>query len=315
MHLELVPNLNAEPFLLAFSRFVSRRGLPTTLLSDNAKTFKSASKKIRDIVGSREITSHLTRHCVTWHFIVERSPWWGGFWERMVQLVKRCLRKAVGRSTLTFDQLNTVLVEVEAIVNSRPLTYVYDDMEGVSYSISSSHLFYGRRITRKPNREAYEVTSTHDALLKKSKQQRHTMNRFLSIWRKTYLTNPREHKSDKRQSHNGPRINVGDVVMLKNDSTKRLFWKIAIVQELLTGNDGKVRAAIIKTTDEQNKPQLLRRSTQHFIRIKVGETEEMSPPPSADDSTTSTQEVTTTRRPRRQAAVVGELNRRVNKTY
>ena len=130
-----------------------------------------------------------------------------------------------------------------------------------------------------------------------------------------YLTNPREHKSDKQQSHNGPRINVGDVVMLKNDSTKRLFWKIAIVQELLTGNDGKVRAAIIKTTDEQNKPQLLRRSTQHFIWIKVGETEEMSPPPSADDSTTSTQEVTTTRRPRRQVAVVGELNRRVNKTY
>ena len=176
VHLELVPNLNAEPFLLAFSRFVSRRGLPTTLLSDNAKTFKSASKKIRDIVGSREITSHLTRHCVTWHFIVERSPWWGEFWEWMVQLVKRCLRKAVGRSTLTFDQLNTVLVEVEAIVNSRPLTYVYDDMEGVSYSVSSSHLFYGRRITRKPNSEAYEVTSTHDALKGEEEQAAKTHN-------------------------------------------------------------------------------------------------------------------------------------------
>ena len=139
VHLELVPNLNAELFLLALRRFVSRRGLPTTLLSDNAKTFKSASKEIRNIVGSREISSHLTRHRVTWHFIVERAPWWGGFWERMVQLVKRCLRKAVGRNTLTFDQLNTVLVEVEAIVNSRPLTYVYDDMEGVSYSIPFHH--------------------------------------------------------------------------------------------------------------------------------------------------------------------------------
>ena len=104
-------------------------------------------------------------------------------------------------------------------------------------------------------------------------------------------------------------------MILKNDSTKRLFWKIAIVQELLTENDGKVRAAIIKTTNEQNKSQLLRRSTQHLIPIEDGETEEMSPPPSADDSTTPTPEVATTRRPRRQAAVVGELNRRVNKTY
>ena len=57
----------------------------------------------------------------------------------MVQLVKRCLRKAIGRSTLNYDQLNTVLVEVEAIVNLRPLTYVYDDVE-ISYSISPSHL-------------------------------------------------------------------------------------------------------------------------------------------------------------------------------
>ena len=173
VHLELVPNLHANSFLLAFRRFTSIRGLPSTLLSDNAKTFKSASNEVRNIVGSREVSAHLTCHRVTWNFIVECAPWWGGFWERMVQLVKRSLRKAIGRSTLTFDQLNTTLVEVEAIINSRPLTYAHDDIEGVRYSISPSHLMYGRRIVSLPNSEVFEVTRTHNSLVKKSKQQKH----------------------------------------------------------------------------------------------------------------------------------------------
>jgi len=242
--------------------------------------------------------------------------------------MKRCLRKAVGKSTLTFDQLNTVLVEVKSIVNSRPLKYMYDDIEGVSYSISPSHLLYGRRITNRPNSETFEVTSTHNSLVKRSRQQRHTLSQFLSIWRKMYLTNLREHHCVKGQStREGIKINVGDVVILKNDSSKRLFWKLAIVKELLTGNDGRVRAAVIKVTDDQNKTRLLRRSTQHLIPIEVKETEslrssqpveevEETPPPTlTDNDAASTDEVVTTGRPRRHAAVVGELNRRINKTY
>jgi len=96
-----------------------------------------------------------------------------------------------------FDQLNTILVEVEAIINSRPLTYMYDDVEGVSYCISPSHLLYGRRIVSLPNSEVFEVTSTYDSLVKKSKQQRHTLNQFLLLWRRMYLTNLREHHSVK----------------------------------------------------------------------------------------------------------------------
>ena len=170
VHLELVPNLNAESFLLAFRKFASRRSLPSLLLPDNSKTFKSACKEIPNIAGSREVSVHLIHHRVTWNFIVECAPWWGGFWERMVQLVKRCFRKAIGRHTLNFNQLNTILVEVEAIINSRPLTYMYDDVEGVSYCISPSHLLYGRRIVSLPNSEVFEVTTTYDLFIKKSKQ-------------------------------------------------------------------------------------------------------------------------------------------------
>ena len=305
VHLELVADLNVSSFLLAFRRFTSRRGLPTTLLSDNAKTFKSAAKEVHNIIRSKDVHTHLTNLRITWNFIVERAPWWGGFWERMVQTVKKCLRKAIGQATLTFDQLQTLLIEIEAIVNSRPLTYAYNDVEGLSYTISPSHLLYGRRIASVPNNEIYEVVSTHESLIRRCKQQKHIFQQFMSLWRKTYLLDLREHHRVKQRVTKGPEVAVGDVVILKNDTTKRLFWKLAIVKELLTGIDGNVRAAIVMTTDPNYKSKQLRRSIRHLIPIEV----------KAEESNNSHQEkhdpVVTETRQRRAAAVTGELKRKL----
>ena len=122
VHLELVRDMGVDTFVLAVRRFTSRRGLPVTFMSDNAKTFRSSSKEVRQISRSFEVNKYLTNNRITWRFIVERAPWWGGFWERMVQGVKRCLRRTIGHSNLNLDQLSTLLVEIEAILNARPLT-------------------------------------------------------------------------------------------------------------------------------------------------------------------------------------------------
>ena len=81
VHLELTRDLGVNSFLQAFRRFSSRRGLPSTLISDNAKTFKAASKEIQKIVKSQEVQRYLSNKRVTWKFIIEKAPWWGGFWE------------------------------------------------------------------------------------------------------------------------------------------------------------------------------------------------------------------------------------------
>ena len=83
------------------------------------------------------------------------APWWGGFWERLIQSVRRSLRKSIGRSHLTYEQLQTLIVEVEAISNSRLLTYVADDQDGITGCLSPSHLINGRRITSMPNSEHF----------------------------------------------------------------------------------------------------------------------------------------------------------------
>ena len=101
-------------------------------MSDNAKIFKSASAEIRKVQQSNTVKQQLANQCIQWEFIVEKAPWWGGYWERLVQGVKRCLRKTIGHTTLTFEELRTVTVEIEATLSNGPLTYIYVMMLKVS---------------------------------------------------------------------------------------------------------------------------------------------------------------------------------------
>jgi len=84
VHLELTRGLDVDNFLLALRRFAARRGLPATIISDNAKTFKSSAKEVAKITRSPEVLSYLANNRTTWKFIVEKAPWWGGFWERLI---------------------------------------------------------------------------------------------------------------------------------------------------------------------------------------------------------------------------------------
>ena len=118
IHLELTRGLDVDSFLLALRRFSAQRGLPATLFSDNANTFRAASKEVKKIARSEEVLHYLTEQRISWKFIVEKAPWWGGFWERVVQSVKRSLRKAIGSASLSFEEIRTLLVEVESVINA-----------------------------------------------------------------------------------------------------------------------------------------------------------------------------------------------------
>jgi len=132
IHLELVRNMNTESFILALKRFIGRRGAPRVIYSDNAKTFKRADKYLQELYSKKnlELQSFYEDQNIKWKFIVERAPWWGGFWERMVRSVKTVLKKSLGKALLTFIEMETMLIEVESVINSRLLTYVSsDDLE------------------------------------------------------------------------------------------------------------------------------------------------------------------------------------------
>ena len=97
VHLDLVMDLSTETFLRCFKRLVARRGVPTKVVSDNSNKFKAAAKILSD-TSANEVRTHLR---IKWIFNVERAPWWGGVFERMIGVTKRCLRKVVGRASLS----------------------------------------------------------------------------------------------------------------------------------------------------------------------------------------------------------------------
>ena len=137
IHLELVPNLQGSTFIRAMRRFIGRRGFPSLLVSDNAKTFTS-----------KVLKKFLTKNRIDKDFILPASPWWGGFYERLVRNVKVPLRKTLGKARLTYEEMETILIEIECIVNARPLTYLSDD--NMTEPLTPSHLLTGRNIMKHP---------------------------------------------------------------------------------------------------------------------------------------------------------------------
>ncbi|XP_053391226.1 uncharacterized protein LOC128554039 [Mercenaria mercenaria] len=105
VHLETVHDMSTEEFLLALRRFIAQRGSPMEINSDNAKQFKLASDTIhliwKNTIKSDDVQTYVSNHGIKWNFIVERAPWYGGYWERLVGLVKQSLRKSLGRRSLT----------------------------------------------------------------------------------------------------------------------------------------------------------------------------------------------------------------------
>ena len=124
VHLDLVESLLAVEFVRCLRRFVARRSTPSLMVSDNAKTFKATARALEKLYRSGETQGFLEKNRIEWRFNLERAPWCGGFFESMVRCVKKCLRKVLGKASLTFDELLTVVVEIEGTLNSRPLTFL-----------------------------------------------------------------------------------------------------------------------------------------------------------------------------------------------
>ena len=97
------------------------------------------------------------------------------------------MKKTIFRSTLTLDELTTTVIEIEATLNNRPLTYVHDDSEGVSYALTPADLIYGHRVATSPNGQQFDITSTNKALTKQAKHQFRMLNNFTRQWQREYL--------------------------------------------------------------------------------------------------------------------------------
>ena len=137
VHVDVVPELSMETLIRSFKRFICRRGIPKLIVLDNTQTVKTAAKFLSSLFELPEVQSFLLDHKTDWRSNLKLAPWWGGFFEHMIRCVKRCLKKILKNVKLTYDELLTVVVEVECVLNSKPLTCV--SSEDTEEPLTPSH--------------------------------------------------------------------------------------------------------------------------------------------------------------------------------
>lgn len=246
VHLELVSDLTTEAFLAALQRFVSRRGVPRRIHSDNGTNFKGAKSELHELYvlfNERDFNDRVETYCqpkeITWSFIPPGAPNFGGLWEAAVKSTKYHLKRILKNAQLTFEQYATVLAEVEAVLNSRPLFATSTDPADPEV-LTPGHFLIGRPLTAIPE-PAYEGTPTNR--LSKWQHLQLLREHFWRAWKRDYLTTLQPKGKNRKEK---PNVRPGMVVLLEEKDAPPLQWKMGIVLETYPGPDGLVRTADVR---------------------------------------------------------------------
>ena len=251
VHLEVSHSLDTDSLIMCLRRMMARRGHPRVIYSDNGTAMRGAERELRGCLrrwNQSRIASAMLQENVEWRFSPPAAPHFGGAWERLVRSVKRALQITIGRQALTDESLLTFLTEVEALLNSRPLTHVSDDPEDFE-ALTPNHFLLGRASPNLP------PGIFHDSDITSRKRWRHgqrLVDHFWQRWRREYLPSLTVRHKWKTE---GREIKAGDLVLLVEDNLPRGVWPLGRVIRTIPGADGRVRAAEVKTaTGQKTRP-------------------------------------------------------------
>ena len=265
VHLELIDSLSAEAFLLCFRRFVARCSIPDKLFSDNGTNFVATNRFLVSLQECNEVRNYFVDKRITWVHNSPRASWQGGMFERLIGVVKSSLHKALHHRQVSSNELATILMEVEAVVNNRPLVYVNKDVTNED-TITPAHMLYGRKLFLYPTFEThdyeYDDVNNIAVLHAYNNKINNIIKRFTVLWSTEYLQSLRE-------KHYLPypaplRIPcIGEVVVVKLDTDKSK-WVLGKIVSLLPGIDGAIREALVLTNGKTN-----RRTVDKLIPLEI----------------------------------------------
>ena len=248
VHIEIVSDLTSETFLACLKRFFARRGKSCDLYSDNATNFQGAQREISEnfkFLNSQEnsdkISRVLTNENINWYFISPRSPRFGGLWEATVKAFKHHIARVIGERILTYEEFTTVTIEIEGILNSRPLKPLSSDSNDLTV-LTPDHFMIGDSITNIPEHNLLNVPSGR---LSSWQQVQQIKKHFWNRWYKEYLHELTVRKKwHKGYTHN---MEVGTIVTIRDDYLPPMRWSLGRVIATIPGKDGIIRVVIVKT--------------------------------------------------------------------
>lgn len=253
LHLEAVSSLSTSAFLSTLDRFTARRGVPADIYTDCGTTFIAASKHLKELwewfqktSTQSEILDHCTVRHIHWHFNPPLASHFGGLWEAGVKSAKIYLKKAVGDSALTYEEFSTLLAQIEAILNSRPLCPLSSDPAECEY-LSPGHFLIGEPLLSIPEPSLLDERLN---TLDRWQLVKRMIEFFWRRWRIEYLSSL---QSRVKWNKSSPSLTIGDLALLKDPNTPLMNWPMGRVIEVHPGHDGVVRVVTIKTSKNTYK--------------------------------------------------------------
>ncbi|XP_045032722.1 uncharacterized protein LOC116934425 [Daphnia magna] len=243
IHLEITPSMDVDSFLMAFTRFVSRRGAPTDVFSDNGTNLTAGERELREAVtrlNDVKIADQLAQKEIRWHFSPPAAPHFGGVWERLVRSCKEALRAILGQQTVKEETFATVVIEVEGLLNNRPLTDLGADPQEFE-PLTPNHFLLGRP---NPHLPADVIDPEIKCFRRRWFHAQQIVDQVWSRWLREYLPTLTTRNKWTRSQNN---LEVNDMVLMVDPKSPRGHWPICRVARVLPGSDGVVRAAEIIT--------------------------------------------------------------------
>lgn len=219
------------------------------MYSDNGTNFKGASKILKDDFLlcvkqiEKDVASIVANDLVTWHFIPPSSPHFGGLWEAGVKSTKYHLKRILNGTKLTFEEISTVLAQIEATLNSRPLSPLSTDPNDVT-PLTPSHFLVGDVVKLPPEPSLLHLKENR---LDRWQRIQQLQQNFWIRWKQEYLNRLQERPKWKKQQ---PNIEVGELVIIKEANLPPAKWLLGRVVKTHKGKDGLVRVVTLRTQDK-----------------------------------------------------------------
>nr|XP_012215728.1 PREDICTED: uncharacterized protein LOC105668120 [Linepithema humile] len=253
LHLELVTDYTADAFISAYKRFSGRRGICATLTSDCGTNLKGADAELQRLFSaaseeSQYLATLLAKDGTLWKYNPPSTPHFGGKWEAGVKSMKYHLKRIMGDTLLTYEEMNTLLIQVEAVLNSRPLCPLTDDPEDLT-ALTPGHFLMGCSPTVLPE-PSLEIEKS--SRLSRWQLLRKMLDSLWSRWSKEYL---QRYQSIYKWNQPETPIVEGSMVLVVDERYPPAKWPLGRVIKVYPGPDGLTRVVTVKTqTSELKRP-------------------------------------------------------------
>lgn len=244
VHIEMAYSLDVSSFINCLKRFISRRGLVSTIFSDRGTNFVGAEKELNTLlsnIDSKTLKDYCLKNNIEWKFNPPNASNFGGVWERLIKEIRKILNGIIKEQTLSDDYLITLFCEVENIINSRPLTVISCDKNDIS-PLTPNHLLHLRNETLYMG----EFDKNDCYSIRRWKQVQYLANLFWNRWRKEYLSTLQKRLKWVYKERN---VQIGDIVLIIDENQPRCNWLMGKIISVKQSLDNLIRSVEIQTKD------------------------------------------------------------------